>query len=72
MSVEEYTYLIIGLSAVVVIGSFYLVFKDGFKLEKFKLDGSMFKPESKEKWHRELAIEMLVLGAIIIFFIIFE
>jgi len=47
MTSDSYKYLLIGLFSIVVIGSFYLVFKNGLKLEKRDKTKSYFKSEKQ-------------------------
>ena len=65
MSAESYKYLLLGLFSIVVIGSFYLVFKNGFKLGKRDETKSLIK--SKKQIKNDLKGD---LGLDVIFFIL--
>ncbi len=49
MTPEAYKYLLIGLFSIVIIGSFYLVFKSEFKLKKQNDDKPLFRAKTKDE-----------------------
>jgi len=68
MSAEDYKYLLIGLFAIVIIGSFYLVFKSGFKLEKRKKDTPliMSKKELDKDFKLDLKLDVIFFIALLL------
>lgn len=72
MSAESYKYLLLGLFSFVVIGSFYLVFKNGFKLEKRDKSKPLFKSKKQlQNDYKEDVILDTVLFAALLLFIMF-
>ena len=71
MTPEAYKYLLIGLFGFVVIGSFYLVFKSGFKLKKNN-DKKLFRVQTKEEKRKDIVGNILIIGLFILFLVIFD
>ena len=72
MSPGDFKYLIMGLFVFVVIGSLYLVFKDGFKLEKRDTKTPLFRAKTKEERHGEFKSEMLIGGLFVLFIVLLD
>ena len=60
MTSETYKYLLVGLFSFVIVGSFYLVFKDGFKIKKKKYGKRLFRVQTKKTEGILLVIYLLL------------
>jgi len=72
MTPETYKDLLIGLFGFIVIGSFYLIFKSGFKLKKRNRHKPLFSTPNKEEQRSDIGGNILVIGIFILFLIIFD
>lgn len=72
MTAETFKYLLIGLFSFVILGSFYLVFKSGFKLEKRKDDQPLFGAKAKEEKRGAFKSEVLIGGTFVLFLFLFD
>lgn len=72
MSSNEFKYLIIGLFVFIVIGSLYLVFKGGFKLEKRDTKTPLFRERTKNEQHGEFKSEILIAGVFVEFVVLLD
>ena len=70
MTSDKLIYLVAGLFAFVVIGAFYLVFKNGFKLEKMKSDIPFFKKKTQNEKRSDLIGEFIIGGTFILFLLL--
>ena len=72
MTPEAFNYLMIGLFGFVIVGSFYLVFKSGFKLKKQKLDKPLFRVRTIKESHEDIVGNILIIGLFILFLLLFD
>lgn len=72
MTPEAYKYLLIGLFSIVIIGSFYLVFKSGFKLKNKNDDKPLFRAKTKAEKRSDLKSEILIGGTFILFLVLLD
>jgi hypothetical protein len=72
MSPSDLKYLIIGLFVFVVIGSLYLLFNDGFKLEKRDTNTPLFRAKTKQEQRGEFKSEILIGDVFVLFIILLE
>ena len=72
MTPETYKYLLIGLFGFIIIGSFYLVFKSGFKLKKQNHDKQLFRVQTKEENRKDIIGNVLIIGIFILFLVLFD
>jgi dolichol kinase len=72
MTPETYKYFLIGLFSFIIIGSFYLVFKSGFKLKKQKNNKKLFRVQTKEENRKDIKGNILIIGAFIFFLVLFD
>ena len=72
MTPEAFNFLMIGFFSFVIVGSFYLVFKSGFKLKKQKLGKPLFRIRTIKESHEDIFGNILIIGLFILFLIIFD
>ncbi|MCF6192758.1 MAG: hypothetical protein L3J46_00285 [Kangiellaceae bacterium] len=72
MEPETYKYLLLGLFSFVVIGSLFLTFKNGFKLEKRSKRKPLFRVQSKDEKQQDFVGNLLIIGLFILFLFIFS
>jgi len=72
MAPETYKYLLIGFFGFVIVGSFYLVFKSGFKLKKQNQDKKLFRVQTKEERRKDIVGNVLIIGLFILFLVVFD
>ena len=72
MTPETYKYLLIGLFGFIIIGSFYLVFKSGFKIKKQKHGKQLFRVQTKEENRKDIIGNILIVCVFILFLVLFD
>ena len=70
MTSDKITYLVAALFVFVVVASLFLVFKNGFKLEKMKSDIPFFRAKTKNEKRNDLVGEFVIGGTFILFLLI--
>lgn len=72
MTPETYKYFLIGLFSIVVIGSFYLVFKSGFKLKKQRKSKPLFTAKNRGVKRSDFLAEILIGGTFVLFLVLLD